>query len=220
IYAPVALLTGRFLDRWQRGAISPRAWALHTSLASLALIGVAATAGLLVAGGVLDVPALRHRRLPGLAIYAWPALLPLLGAAAGWWCAVRQHRPGVVVSIAVTAVLFVGTLAAGASLAVDAGKAPRPLVRALQAQQTEREIRVGCYQFFRPSLVFYCRHEVSQLADEQQLREFLRYPIPVYVFTPASVWERLEPGMIGRHRVLGRHRDLYLGADIVLVSNR
>jgi len=219
VYAPMALLTARFLDRWQRGFVSPPAWVVHASLAFLGLVGIATSLGLLMAAGVIDVAALRSRSLPGLAVHAWPGLLPVLGAAAAWGCAARRQRRGAVVSIALTAVLFVGTLAGGASVAVDADKAPRPLAQAFESQQTEREVRVGCYQYFRPSLVFYCRREVSQLADEQQVLEFLRYPIPVYLFTPASVWQRLEARVPGPHRVLGRHRDLYLGCDVVVVGN-
>jgi hypothetical protein len=89
----------------------------------------------------------------------------------------------------------------------------------LQADQTEREIRVGCFQYFQPSLVFYCRREVLRFTEEEQALEFLRYPLPVYLLLPATVWDGLEGKVRGPHRLLARHRDLYRGCEVVLVTN-
>jgi 4-amino-4-deoxy-L-arabinose transferase-like glycosyltransferase len=220
LYPPAALLTARFFERWQRGAVQPAAWAVHVSLATLALVGVGATVGLLVAGGVVPAPFLRGRLLPGLEAWAVLGALPILGAAGAWWCVRRQNRAGVVVSVAAAAVLFIGTLAAGGSVAVDRHKAPRPLVQAFGEPPTAREIRVACYQYFQPSLVFYCRREVERLVDERETLEFLAMPLPVYLFVPAPVWERLQTQVPGPHRLLGRQRDLYRGYDVVVVTNR
>src|SRR5262249_14851094 len=52
-YPAVALLTARTIDRWRRGVERVPGWLTSVSLASLALIGVGAAAGLLVAAGVL-----------------------------------------------------------------------------------------------------------------------------------------------------------------------
>jgi hypothetical protein len=46
-----------------------------------------------------------------------------------------------VISLAVAAVFFVGTLAAWGSLGVDEFKAPRSLVHEAGARQTDRDIR-------------------------------------------------------------------------------
>jgi hypothetical protein len=120
---------------------------------------------------------------------------------------------------ALTAVLFVGSLAAWGSGAVEAYKAPRYLAGALPADHQERDIRVGSYQYFQPSLVFYCRREVSPLLGEPKALEFLRRPLPVYLFVPAVVWQEMEDRVQSPHRVLGRRRDLYRNVDVVLVTN-
>ncbi len=220
IYPPVALLTARFLERWRCGALHPSSWTVRVSLVLLALVGIGTTTGLLLASGIWPAPFLRGRFLPGLEAWAVVGVLPVLGAVAGWWFARRQNRGGVVVSVAMAAVLFIGTLAAWGSVAVDRHKAPRTLVQAMGESPTQREIRTACYQYFQPSLVFYCRREVFRLASEQEVREFLSSPLPVYLFVPAAVWDALEASMTGPHRVLGRQRDLYRGCDVLVVTNR
>lgn len=104
-------------------------------------------------------------------------------------------------------------------MAVDRYKAARALAGALVAQQTEAEIRIGCYQYYQPSLVFYSRRLVNRFTEESDALEFLRYPIPVYLFVPADTWQSWPESVKGTCRVLGRHPDLYLGRDVVLVTN-
>ena len=66
VYAPLALLTARVLERWRLGALSWRPWVFAVSFACLLLVGVGVSAGLLVAGGTIDVGIPRERILPGL----------------------------------------------------------------------------------------------------------------------------------------------------------
>jgi 4-amino-4-deoxy-L-arabinose transferase-like glycosyltransferase len=61
LYPPTALLTAWFLDQWRRGELQPPGWALKTSLACLALMGLGTVGGFLVAGGVIDLPSLKGR---------------------------------------------------------------------------------------------------------------------------------------------------------------
>jgi hypothetical protein len=147
-------------------------------------------------------------------------LIPLLGATAAWWCLARGRRGGLVISVAASCVLFIGGLSAWGSIALDAHKAPRTLVQAARAHQTDRDIRVGCYEYFQPSLVFYCRREIQRLESEGQVVEFLRCPLPVYLFVPAAVWEKLKDKVREPYHLLARKRDLYRRCDIVVVANR
>jgi len=126
----------------------------------------------------------------------------------------------VVSSLTATAVLFVGPLAAGIGATLDAYKSPRALVRLAGANDTGREIRVGCLGFYQPSLVFYCRREVAFFKQAEEGLEFLRCPLPVYLFVPGPLWEKLQGQVQGPCRLLGRHPDLYRGADVVVVTNR
>jgi 4-amino-4-deoxy-L-arabinose transferase-like glycosyltransferase len=220
IYVPLAILTARFLERWRSGAIQPAAWALHVSIACVALSGLLTILAFLIAGGTVRLPALQGWRLAGLSCWAILGLFPLLGAGAAWWCLRNGQRRGLVVSITASSILFIGGLVAGGAVALDAYKAPRALVRAARVQQTDHDIRVGCYQYFQPSLVFYCRREVQRLENDEQVLEFLRCPLPVYLFVPATVWEKLEARIGGPYHLLARHGDLYRRCEVVVVANR
>jgi 4-amino-4-deoxy-L-arabinose transferase-like glycosyltransferase len=220
LYPPVALVTASFLDDWRRDANRLPAWPLHASLGCLAGIGIATAVAFAVAGGVLDVPLVRGRRLPGLEAWAVLGILPLAGACSAWWCARRQDRNGLVACVASCSVLFSAGLLAGGSLSLDGYKAPRPLADALRTAQTEPEIRVACYHYFQPSLVFYCRREVARLSDENTAVEFLRNPLPAYLVVPAADWDSLKGKVQGACRELARHYELYHGCDVVLVTNR
>jgi hypothetical protein len=104
--------------------------------------------------------------------------------------------------------------------AVDEHKAPRALVAAAGARRPDAEIRVATFDYFQPSLVFYCEREVQQLFSEHQALDFLRGPLPAYLFCPAAVWDRLAPRAAAPVTLVARHHDLYRGCDIVVLSNR
>ncbi|HKB41662.1 MAG TPA: hypothetical protein VKD72_34880, partial [Gemmataceae bacterium] len=143
-----------------------------------------------------------------------------LGSVVGWWCLRGQRRGGLIAAVALTAVLFTGAFAGWGNAAVDRHKAPRPLAESLHEHLGEGDVLVGTYQYFQPSLVFYCRQEIREWPLEQQVLDQLSYPIPVYFFMPASVWEDLCHKVAGPYRVLGRHHDLYRRCEVVLVTNR
>jgi 4-amino-4-deoxy-L-arabinose transferase-like glycosyltransferase len=215
LYPPLAILTARFLDRWRGSAIQPYRGIMPVCLGGLALIGTGTSAAVLMAPRLLDTA------VPGLALWTALGLVPVLGAAvAGWWLR-RQRRGAVVAVVAATAVLFVGALAARGPQVMEAQKAPRPLAEALRTAETEPEIRVACYQYFQPSLVFYCRRQVDQLDDCAQVVDFLCLPLPAYLVVPAPVWENELRGKVpGPCRLVGRQRDFYRRCDVVVVTNR
>jgi 4-amino-4-deoxy-L-arabinose transferase-like glycosyltransferase len=220
LYTPLAILTAHFFERWRAGAIQPPAWALHLSVACFASVGVATSLALLTAAGSIRLQTLPGLRFAGLETGAVLGVVPVLGAAAAWWCLFARLRSGLVIGLTASSVVFLGGLFTWGTVALDAYKAPRALVQASDAQQTDHEIRVGCYQYYQPSLVFYCRREVLRLESEEQVREFLRCPLPVYLFLPATVWEKLEASVNGPCHLLARHSDLYRRCEVVVVRNR
>jgi 4-amino-4-deoxy-L-arabinose transferase-like glycosyltransferase len=220
LYPAAALLTGYFLDHWRRGLLVLPAWAIRTCLVCLALMGVGATVGLLVGGGVIDVAAMRGRSLPGLERWAGMGGVLLAGALAGDWCLRRGRRGGVIAAVAGSAVLFTAPLAAWGVAAVDRYKAPRELAGALPADQQFRDVRVGAFNYFQPSLVFYCRREVERLHTEYQVYEFLRCPLPSYLFVRAEAWRKFQAQVPLPVREVARHYDLYDHEEVVVVTNK
>jgi 4-amino-4-deoxy-L-arabinose transferase-like glycosyltransferase len=219
LYPAVALLTALFLDHWRRGLVEPPGWTIQASLAGLVLMGAGVGVGMLIVGGVIHLPPIRDRQLPGLEHWGSAGLLLVLGGVVGWWTLHRQRRDALIGITILTAFLFTGALAAWGGDAIDRYKAPRALVQAIPADQTLREVRVAAYVYFQPSLVFYCQREVACLKADYEAVEFLRGPLPSYLFVHAGVWEELQAKVKGPHRVVARHHDLYDGCDVVLVTN-
>ena len=217
-YPPMALLTARFLVRWQAGAVAIPRWVWPLSLASLGFMGGGVVIGLLIAGGVLTVPAFDVRPVAGLGRWAWIGVIPILGAVGAAWCLRQNCRGRLVTALTLTAVIFVGLAGALPLGAVDACKACRPLVAAAGAFRPKDEIRIACLSYFQPSLVFYCGREVSDVYSPDQAMDLLRGSLPAYVFCPADIGEALAGR--GHYRVTGRHSDLYRGIDVVVVTNQ
>src|SRR5262249_59738933 len=144
----------------------------------------------------------------------------VIGAAVAWRLARRGRRGAALAALAAAAVAFLGPVAAWGVGAVDAAKAPRPLVRAIFRDQTEREIRVACYRYFQPSLVFYSRRHVPLMGGDDQVLEYLRYPVEAFLVLPADDWERLRALVRTPCRLVCRHGDLYRRCDVVGVTNR
>jgi 4-amino-4-deoxy-L-arabinose transferase-like glycosyltransferase len=220
LYPALALLTARFLDQWRRGEIRPPAWLIGASLACLALIGVGAAVGAMAVGGVLTLPGLRMRLMPGMEIYAVLAAPLMLGAAAAAWLLLRRsNRTGALIAVTASSLLFTALVAGWGAGAVEGWKAPQLLVRTLPSDQTRRDSRVATYAYFQPSLIFYCQREVVCLGSEQQVLDFLQGPLPSYLFIPADQWNAIEAKVRGPHRLLGKRRDLYQNRDVVVVTN-
>jgi len=218
-YPAVALLTAAFLDDWRRGQITLPAWVMPTSLTCLALIGVGVSLGLLIAGNAISVDALRGRCLPGLEKGAWLGGVFLIGAAVAGWCMRRRWRGGLIGCVAMVGVIFAGTIAFWGTGVVDRFKAPRSLVQALPEDHTRREVRVAAFDYFQPSLVFYCQREVHCPQNDYFAFDFLRTPLPVYLFVSEEKWEQFKKFAPPSYHLVARHRDLYNGREILLVTN-
>jgi 4-amino-4-deoxy-L-arabinose transferase-like glycosyltransferase len=220
LYPPTALLTAHFLDGWRRGTLQPPSWALKISLTCLALVGMGIGGGLAAVSGAIAPGLLRSRSFPGLEYAALLGLLPVAAAVGGWWLLDRQRRGQLVTAVTAAALLFIGGLAAWGGHILNSNKAPKGLAGAIAAHQTEADIRIGGYQYFQPSLVFYCRREVACLDKEKQVAEFLACPLEVYLCVPAPVWDSLKGRLDRTYPVIGRQRDLYRNCEVVVVSNR
>lgn len=210
LYPALALLTGRWLARWQAGGLTVAPWVVRTALALFALIGLVTCVGLIVA----------HRWYAGLAFWSWSGLLLVIGAATAYRAWRQGKRVVMTYRLAVAAVAFGAVTAAGIPLALDRHRAPKLLVQHSGIADPYRDLRVGSYRWFAPSLVFYSGREVTVVPDEAAARQFLDVPTPAYLFLPASVWEvLLQQGDLPAHQCLARHYDLLARTEIVVLGN-
>jgi 4-amino-4-deoxy-L-arabinose transferase-like glycosyltransferase len=220
LYPALALLTARYLERWRTGLLRPPGWLIGASVAGLLLVGVGVGVGLAVAGGAVEVPALRGRTLAGLGRWAALGAVPVVAAAVAFGCLARGRRTGVVLGVTAGSVGFLALLGAFGPTAVEPFKGPRALVEQSGACDLDREVRVATFDYNQPSLVFYCRREVQGLDDPAKAVDFLASPLPVYLFVPAKTFDALRPAVATPHRLIGRQWDLYRNCEIVVVTNR
>jgi 4-amino-4-deoxy-L-arabinose transferase-like glycosyltransferase len=221
VYVPLAVFMGHFLDRWRRGVIQLPPWVMVCGVVYLALVGVGFAVGVLIGSGRLAVPFLDEPPVVGLEWWAPAGLIPIAAALVAAWRLRRQDRTGVVVAFGTAAVAFVAVLAGGASGVLEDDKSPQALAAAWRGEQSDREVRVGSYRYFQPSLVFYSRREVEKLDTPKDVREFLQSPLESYLCVPERVWnEELLPRVKGPSRVIARRYDLYHKCDVVVVKNR
>jgi hypothetical protein len=104
-------------------------------------------------------------------------------------------------------------------VALDAHKAPRPLVAASGLETAGTDALVACLGWFQPSLVFYARREVQRLRDLEGAKAFLAQSRPAYLFVPAGLWKQIAPQISTPHTEVARHFDFYRRTDVVVVRN-
>lgn len=220
LYPALAILTANFLVRWRDNEVSLPQWLMPTAVGAMLLVALGVGAGLLVAGGVVPVLPASARVFPGLETWAVLALVPFAGAVLMARFLWANDRRKFLTTTAVTAVLFVGLLAAFPVQVMDNYKAPQELVRAGGVADPTRDLRLAGYDWFQPSVVFYARREVVKLPSPEACGEFLAIPTPAYLFVPEPTWQKWVADKVTTpHRVVARHFDFYRNCDILLVTN-
>jgi 4-amino-4-deoxy-L-arabinose transferase-like glycosyltransferase len=220
LYPALAILTAWFLVRWRDGDLVLPRWMMPAAVGGMVLVAVGVGGGLLVGSGAVPVLPAKARVFPGLERWAAIGLVPLLGAVCLGWLLRRGDRGGFVRAAAVTAVAFVGLIAAFPAGEVDRYKAPRELVRATGVDDPRREVRLAGFDWFQPSVVFYARREVKKLDSPDKAAEFLAVPTPGYLFVSEPAWAaRVANRVAVPHRVAARHFDMYRNCDVLVVTN-
>lgn len=218
-YPALALLTGRLLDRWQKGEVAVPPWLMPACVGSLAVVGLITSAALLIASGVIPMAALRGNVFPGLEYSAVVGLPLLVGGLLAW----HYQRHGRLAlarnTIAIGSIAYLGLMLTLPVQLIDRRKAPQALMQSAGLPRPNDEVRVASYAYFQPSLVFYSQREVKLLQHEGDALAHLASPLPAYLIVPAGVWEQLSAKVPGQWQLLARQHDLYRNTEIVVVRN-
>ncbi|MCS7045568.1 MAG: glycosyltransferase family 39 protein [Gemmataceae bacterium] len=221
VVVPYALLTASFLDRWRRGLLVPPDWWMWCAWLGLALLGFGLTAGLFLVSGAVATPFGQGRAISALAPWTFIGVVPLGGACAACLLWRRGRCAASLATFVASTIVLVAPLAAWAPAAFEEVKAVRALVQLSGARQRHTDMRVAAWRLeYLPSLNFYTQRDVIHLSSEAELAGLLRYPLPVFVFMPARLWEQCSGETRSLAMELGRHRDLYKSQFLVVVSNR
>jgi 4-amino-4-deoxy-L-arabinose transferase-like glycosyltransferase len=223
LYPAIAILTGRFLDRWREGLLAVPKWVVFAAVICTALIGVVVAFGLLFASGALSLPisAAKFRPMPALRDSALIGIIPLVMAGMAALVLRTRNRNAALTSFAGGAVMFLALIAAVPTVALEDWKAPKYFAEQVGLRQTDRDIRIASCQWMRHSMVFYARREVTRIDDVKKLEEFLATPRPAYLIVPHDTWELyLERELKMPLKVIARRFDLYAWRDVLVVANQ
>ncbi|MFQ3591992.1 MAG: glycosyltransferase family 39 protein [Gemmataceae bacterium] len=218
-YPALGLLVARYLERWLNGEVLVPEWLERVGLFALGLAGVAVLGGLLFLGGFHPPAILRSRVIEGLLPWAALGLILTATAALASWFQDQGRRTAVLTTLTSGAVVFLLLIGVGVLPAIEQSKATKKLAAALPADLKSREARLVAWEYFQPSLVFYCQREIKRVEQVNELLGYMNLPQETYVFLP----ERLLPVLEKRTKafdVLARHKDFYTGRMIVVVRNR
>ena len=218
-YPALAILTAHFLMQWKRGLASTPEWVPRAGALGYICMGMIVAGGCLVAGGVFPVNLAKVRVFPGLAWWAWLGLLPLIAGLLMYRTGDRSKFVGLAV---LSTVLFAIVLAAFALQPIEARKAVKKLVVESGARQLDTEVRIGRFEYTKPSITFYVGRRVEHLMTPEAAAEFLMFPVPSYLFITEKDWEeKVSPLAINTQSVVvARQYDYDRNLDIVVVVNR
>ncbi len=210
-YPALAVLAGRFVDGWlsQPGPVGR-----HALRATFAL-----GAG---AGGLFCVatPIVASFLLPGEWKIGIAGLVPLAGNLLAWRFAAQGRRVLAVKTFAGSAVAFAALLFGVVSLQVDRHQISREFVNVVRQFNSE-SAQIAAFDYFQPSLVFYARQPVPDLATFEAVGQFLNASPQGYVITRSDDFEALRPVLPADVHVLRRKR-MFLRRrhDVLLLGRR
>lgn len=220
LYPALAVLIARFLERCMAGEIHLPVWIWRTVLGLFGLVGIACSAGMLIASAELDLPFMRGRVIPSLSILACLGLIPILGALLGYryWHAGRVDRMAWTLSL--SSVLWLASMAAFGVGVVDQARAPRALALAINQVEETGDYLVGCHARYHPSLVFYTGRTLQRSLNDQEAIDLLHCPWPAFLVIGGKDWPRIEPRIQVPTNVLSRRFDFQSGQELLLIWNR
>ncbi len=218
-YPALAILTAHFLVQWKRGQANTPEWVPRAGALGYIGMGVVVVGGCLIAGGVFPVNLAKVRIFPGLQWWAWLGLLPFLAGLLMYRTGNRARFVELAVMAPMALAFF---LTAFALQPVEQRKAVKKLVSDSGARQLDVEVRIGRFEYTKPSITFYVGRRVEHLMTPETAAEFLMFPVPSYLFVTERDWhDKVAPLLANTPTVIAaKHYDYDRNLDIVVVMNR
>lgn len=219
-YGSMALIISSAMVSWMRGTLSIPNWLPKTGFTLLMLMGILVAIGLLVASGILGQFNEKMRIIPGVQSMIWIGAIPLLSGCIGWLLYTKASARAAMAAVCLGGIFFSSALGAWNGSHFNTIKAPKALAALLPPDQLKQEIRLGAFEWFQPSIAFYCKREISMLNGEGQLRAFLKSPLPSFVYLPLDRWNEISAKGVIQGRLVGTATDFYRNFQVVLISNQ
>jgi 4-amino-4-deoxy-L-arabinose transferase-like glycosyltransferase len=218
LYPAIAILTGRFLDRWRMGTVELPVWLWTIAIVCLALVGVVCGGALFLAGGrYFDFSSINVRAMPRLEQWAPLGLIPVITAFA-FAISVRARRRDLALrSMGVGSVSFVACICAFPAVALNDYKAPESLVLECGLPQHDCDVKLASFKWFRESAVFYSKREIQKLKSVEELQRHLSLTVKSYAFVTEKEYDKIADDL-KPCRVVARRYDLLIGTDILVIT--
>jgi 4-amino-4-deoxy-L-arabinose transferase-like glycosyltransferase len=211
MYPAMALLTGAYIHRWQRGEAVPDPLKVRLAFGILAFIGVGTIIGLAIA---------MHTTFGGGQWLGAIGIIPIIGAIICWRLAEQRRREATMIAFGVMAGVFVLTLFAVGTPVVDRFQLSHKLLAAID--QNSDNPSVHSFGRLEPSWVFYLGRTINEIpkGDYAEAASFLEGGRERFLITTLDRYERLRPtlpadvvnletipyfGREGEIVVIGRH---------------
>ncbi len=225
-YPPLAMLTAAFLVRWWKQSQTSEAWHLpgwvwRCSAICFVAIGVLLLMAMPFITGWIPFSVLDGRTLPE-AVWLLPlALVPIIAGWLTWKRWSQNHIGWGVTTVLLGSIVLTATLGAWGPVAADHERASKPLAEMMREAIGNSDVRIATHpKFYRPSMVFYVKHEITRCTTQEQAMEMLQTQIPTYMLVPATSWPEMAQQLAGQYTVLGQKHDFTAGQEILLISNQ
>ncbi len=201
-YPALALATACFLDAWQRGAIGWLAWSRRPQWAA-AIIMQIGFAVVLASGAAIAItlPLVARRWAPGAEWMGIVGLVPMLGAAVGWWATLAGRPRESLVAVAASGGLLCLLLAA--VVAPQIGRAATPQSLFLQARASTASLEaVASFRRTPPSIVFYAGRPLQTLETPDDVTRHLTTAPDARLIVSSHLFDELASAIPPSHGVV------------------
>jgi len=209
-YPALALLTGAFVDAWVTDPVRYSPWWMRNANVTLIVVGI----GILAA-----IPIVALFFLPGEELLGLVGLIPVVGGALGMVHCRRNRPRWAMGTFAVTSIVFVTAMFAGAALRVDRHQNAEALWATIRAT-SPGEPHATAYCYMRQSFVFYAGETVPYTVKTEDVGAFLEKTAHPYIFTSDEDVKKLEEAFPGELTVVARRPKFLKRGEVVVLTRR
>lgn len=220
LYPAIAILTSRAMLAWKNQPHAYPNWLPKTGMVILVLVGIITSTAMILVSTQADISWIKGRKIPRLEQMAFIGLIPISCGIVALVLAAKRNRIAILALLCLGCISFTGALGAWNGGNLNEIKAPKLLSQLLPEDHLTREIVIATYDWFQPSITFYCKRQINILTSEDEVTQFLEQPIPAYLFMPEKKWDSLAPKHSMRVKKIGQATDFYRNCNVVLLTNQ
>ncbi len=220
LYPALAILTSHAMLAWKNNPESFPSWLPKTGMGILILTGIITSLGMVLVSTKFNIEWIKGRKIPGLEQMAFLGIIPILSGVIAMILANKKNQVATLAILCLGSIGFTGTLGAWNGSSLESIKAPKLLAQFLPEDHLRTEISIATFDWFQPSLAFYCKRQIQILNSAKELEQFLNQPIPAYVFLPENKWDLISENKSLKVKKIGQATDFYRNCKVVLLTNQ